>query len=68
MNELYTKTDIRTDVIKLQDAYNALKTSEQWHELFKDRKHTYNYEYFCKFVEANEEYISCYHDRIKLRA
>jgi hypothetical protein len=60
--DLYVKTNVKTDVVKLGNVFDKIKNTEIFNGFDKAEKRKYNYKYFCGFVEKNRVFKGDYID------
>ena len=57
---------MRTDVVKLKDAYERIKQTDTFADFDWIEKRKYNYKFFGEFVEKHRTFRGDYHERIKI--
>ena len=62
-NTYYEKTGLKTDILKLKDAYSVLKNTDDFGDFTKEQKRKYNQKFFYEFFEKHRNFRSDYKDR-----
>ena len=65
-DDLYIKTGIKSDIIKLKDVYEKIKHTDIFYGFDKAEKRKYSYKYFSGFVEKNKTFREHYYERLKI--
>lgn len=65
-DDLYIKTGVKSDIIKLKDVYEKIKHADLFYGFDKVEKRKYSYKYFSGFVEKNKTFREHYYERLKI--
>jgi phage/plasmid-associated DNA primase len=64
-NTRYVKTGVKTDILKLKDAYGVLKNTDEFNDFTKEQKRKYNQKFFYEFFEKHRNFRGDYVDKCK---
>lgn len=64
-NTRYMKTGVKTDIVKLKDAYSVIRNTDEFGDFTKEQKRKYNQKFFYEFFEKHRNFRSDYKDKYK---